>query len=1359
MPAEDQTTEEQTASESAAVRPTRRRRAAGRPAGPPPEAAVPVPAAEPETVPAGSGESSAAAPAGQAAAAISPSEPAASVPADDAAVTPTAPSQPADDTAGPTPEAAPAKPARRAATRPRRASRAVSEAVVGSADPAAAADQAAGPAPASDPAATSASSTAAIDAGPTAGIGAGPTADAVPVAVAEKPTRTRRRAARSSGTAEAGTSKPPAGSDGGETTDAAAAAAASESSAVPEASAASKTSADTASADTASADAASADTTERGEVAPAVTKPRRSRARRTATKVEPVEPAQPSEPGAGGPSATSGGGSDVVAASDAEASAVAEPAAPVGAADTAGTEAPVSTDPTVSTGAPISAEAPAGESGPADESMAPAAADAVTASVVQPGPAAKAGSGEAGPDEVSAGGDTTAPPATAAADAFAAAGPQPATAGETAQRPARRRSRPVTPTWTSGAEVEIPAAAAKTPARRPVAMIMFQQPEVAALDEWTRRRGRSEPTSDEAPATGLGRAGDGGAIAAQDDSAPDDVAAEEATDLDELTATDAAPEDEPDAFEHDAFVSADTDLESDADETGLGGTRRRRRGRRGRGRARGEDEFGETSEDDGGEPDEQDREHAEAEEREVTPGRRRSRRTGTRGSYDGSGAADAEAEHGADEDADEDAAYTVEDGADDSADDGSDDDGSDDEQAGGSRRRRRRRRRSGVGEAAPMADDPPNTVVHVRETRKDDDLVRGVSGSTRLEAKRQRRREGRDSGRRRAPIVTEAEFLARRESVERRMVVRHHGDRTQIAVLEDGVLVEHFVTRASSTSYAGNVYLGRVQNVLASMEAAFVDIGKGRNAVLYAGEVNYDASGLDGRPRKIEQVLKSGQSVLVQVSKDPIGHKGARLTSQVSLPGRYLVYVPDGQNAGISRKLPDTERARLKSILKKITPENGGVIVRTAAEGASEAELERDVERLVAQWEDIQRKAQKASAPSLLYGEPDLVVRVIRDVFNEDFTELIVQGSTEAATVEEYVDTVAPDLRDRVRRYVGTGDVFAEYRVDEQLAKALDRKVWLPSGGSLVIDRTEAMTVIDVNTGKFTGKGGNLEETVTKNNLEAAEEIVRQLRLRDIGGIIVIDFIDMVLESNRELVLRRLTECLGRDRTRHQVAEVTSLGLVQMTRKRVGQGLLEAYSEPCAHCSGRGVTIHLDGAHAHAGPQQVPAPPAQASAPAGRRGRQAAKSGGPAMVAAAAGTAAVPASPDGHVETATPSAVPAAQPASPDGAHGAGAGGADQGSVPGHEAVRPEAAPTAEGLDELAAVGAASGPVVLTGSGERESTVFANTDDPDSVLHAAANGTSASQGAEKPARTRRRRASRPVSKPAESLQPSEAAGS
>jgi ribonuclease E len=468
-------------------------------------------------------------------------------------------------------------------------------------------------------------------------------------------------------------------------------------------------------------------------------------------------------------------------------------------------------------------------------------------------------------------------------------------------------------------------------------------------------------------------------------------------------------------------------------------------------------------------------------------------------------------------------------------------------------------------------------VVHVREPRKKtDDGVRGVKGSTRIEAKRQRRRDGRDTQRRRPSIITEAEFLARREAVDRVMVVRQGDERTQIAVLEDGVLVEHYVTRKNSASMVGNVYLGKVQNVLPSMEAAFVDIGRGRNAVLYAGEVNYDASALEGRPPRIEQALKSGQSVLVQVTKDPIGHKGARLTSQVSLPGRYMVYVPDGRLSGISRKLPDTERTRLKTILKRLTPEDAGVIIRTAAEGATEEALERDLNRLKAQWEDIEKKSQSAAAPSMIYAEPDLVIRVVRDIFNEDFSSLVVQGADEWDTIDNYVRWVAPDLAERTKRWTDDEDVFASYRIDEQLAKALERKVWLPSGGYLIIDRTEAMIVVDVNTGKFTGKGGNLEETVTKNNLEAAEEIVRQLRLRDLGGIIVIDFIDMVLESNRDLVLRRLLECLGRDRTRHQVAEVTSLGLVQMTRKRVGEGLLESFSETCKECGGAGVILTHD---------------------------------------------------------------------------------------------------------------------------------------------------------------------------------------
>lgn len=497
--------------------------------------------------------------------------------------------------------------------------------------------------------------------------------------------------------------------------------------------------------------------------------------------------------------------------------------------------------------------------------------------------------------------------------------------------------------------------------------------------------------------------------------------------------------------------------------------------------------------------------------------------------------------------------------------------GDEDQSTSGSTRRRRRRARAGEG-AETTPDDPENTVVKVREGRTAEDEITGVTGSTRLEAKKQRRREGREAGRRRAPIVSEAEFLARREAVEREMVVRQQDDYTQIAVLEDNVLVEHYVARESQTSLIGNVYLGKVQNVLPSMEAAFVDIGAGRNAVIYAGEVDW-SNIQNGKQRKIEDALQPGQTVLVQVSKDPIGQKGARLTSQISLPGRFLVYVPGGGSNGISRKLPENERARLKGLLKEALPESAGVIVRTAAEGATEDQLQRDIAALTARWEDIERKVAAGKAPQLLYSEPDLMIKVIRDLFNEDFTKMTVQGDEVWEMVSAYVSHVAPDLEDRVHRWEGENDIFAERRLDEQIHKALDRKVHLPSGGSLVIDRTEAMVVVDVNTGRFTGSGGNLEETVTKNNLEAAEEIVRQLRLRDLGGIIVIDFIDMVLESNRDLVLRRLVECLGRDRTRHQVAEVTSLGLVQMTRKRIGTGLLESFSHDCTECGGRGVII------------------------------------------------------------------------------------------------------------------------------------------------------------------------------------------
>jgi ribonuclease E len=543
--------------------------------------------------------------------------------------------------------------------------------------------------------------------------------------------------------------------------------------------------------------------------------------------------------------------------------------------------------------------------------------------------------------------------------------------------------------------------------------------------------------------------------------------------------------------------------------------------------------------------------------------------------------------------------------------DSNEESGDEDSAEGATSTRRRRRRRAtgeGVTPGETIEEDGVITVVKVREKRERPERPARTDRNDRNNRNRRDRNdrydrndrggrsEYREPYRKRATIITDGEFLARRENVDREMLVRQIADRTQIAVIEDGVMVEHYVNRNSNVSYVGNVYLGRVQNVLPSMEAAFVDIGKGRNAVLYAGEVNWDAAGIsESQPRKIETVLKTGQPVLVQVTKDPIGQKGARLTSQISLPGRHVVFVPGGGMSGISKRLPEEERTRLKAILKNLIPEEAGVIVRTAAEGVSEEDLTNDVARLKAQWEDIYAKSQNPNfhAPAALYQEPDLAVRVIRDIFNEDFRKLTVQGATAWDEITSYLGFIAPELTQKIEKYTGNGDLFADFRVEEQLAKAFDRKVYLPSGGSLVIDRTEAMIVIDVNTGKFIGKGGNLEETVTKNNLEAAEEIARQLRLRDLGGIVVIDFIDMILESNREAVLRRLVECLGRDRTKHQVAEVTSLGLVQMTRKRVGQGLIEAFSTTCDSCSGRGIHIHMEPVKMKAPMPQIDTPSSQ----------------------------------------------------------------------------------------------------------------------------------------------------------------------
>jgi ribonuclease E len=635
---------------------------------------------------------------------------------------------------------------------------------------------------------------------------------------------------------------------------------------------------------------------------------------------------------------------------------------------------------------------------------------------------------------------------------------------------------------------------------------------------------------------------------------------------------------EPDSDDEEEDEDADDGGPDFDDQAERPSGRRRRRGRRGRGRGRGEQNGDDTDGD-----------------------------TDSRGGEQDSG-----------------------EGSDESDEDSGDDDSTGTD-AGTRRRRRRRRRKSGSGDDNDNGspDDPPNTVVHERAPRAEREKaerdqangeIQGISGSTRLEAKRQRRRDGRDAGRRRPPILSEAEFLARREAVERTMIVRdkvrteppQEGARyTQIAVMEDGVVVEHFVTSAAQTSLVGNIYLGIVQNVLPSMEAAFVDIGRGRNGVLYAGEVNWEAAGLGGSNRKIEQALKPGDYVVVQVSKDPVGHKGARLTTQVSLAGRYLVYVPGASSTGISRKLPDTERQRLKEILREVVPSDAGVIIRTASEGVKEDDIRTDVNRLQERWKSIEAKAaetkQKAAGAAVaLYEEPDVLVKVIRDLFNEDFSGLIVSGDDAWNTISDYVNSVAPELVPRMTKYEPASqdapDVFAVHRIDEQLTKALDRKVWLPSGGTLVIDRTEAMTVVDVNTGKFTGSGGNLEQTVTRNNLEAAEEIVRQLRLRDIGGIVVIDFIDMVLESNRDLVLRRLTEALARDRTRHQVSEVTSLGLVQLTRKRLGTGLIEAFSTPCPHCAGRGIVLHGD-------PVDSTSTTGRKSESGGRRGKRGKRAG------------------------------------------------------------------------------------------------------------------------------------------------------
>jgi ribonuclease E len=481
--------------------------------------------------------------------------------------------------------------------------------------------------------------------------------------------------------------------------------------------------------------------------------------------------------------------------------------------------------------------------------------------------------------------------------------------------------------------------------------------------------------------------------------------------------------------------------------------------------------------------------------------------------------------------------------------------------------RSRRRRRGSRGRGSPQTDRRPVEAVLVDEPVELDDETR--------ERRRGRERKGRPVGR----------YM---------MVVHKRESATQIAVLEGRSLIEFYVSRAAddATQIDGNIYLGRVQNVLPGMEAAFIDIGTPKNAVLYRGDVRYDKDDLEptdgggssptrgqlagpARDARIEQLLKTGQTILCQVTKNPIGTKGARLTQEVSLPGRFIVLIPNSDTYGISKRLPDEERKRLRKILDEVRPAGHGLIVRTAAEGATADELRRDVGRLCQQWERIDELAKKSRTPALLYREPDMAVRVIREEFNREYRGVVIDDRSLYEEVRDYVASINPELADRVE-WAGEVDdplpVFERYHVHEQIHKALDRKVWLPSGGSLIIERTEALTVIDVNTGKNVGTS-NLEETVFRNNLEAADEIARQLRLRDIGGIIVIDFIDMEISANRAEVIKRFRAALARDKTRTQVFDISELGLVEMTRKRISEGLVESFSETCPTCGGRGIVF------------------------------------------------------------------------------------------------------------------------------------------------------------------------------------------
>jgi len=423
----------------------------------------------------------------------------------------------------------------------------------------------------------------------------------------------------------------------------------------------------------------------------------------------------------------------------------------------------------------------------------------------------------------------------------------------------------------------------------------------------------------------------------------------------------------------------------------------------------------------------------------------------------------------------------------------------------------------------------------------------------------------------------EEEVIVAPETGRKQMLVRVLPHQTQVVVLEGPVLVEHYVAGQDRSSFVGNIYLGKVRNVLPGMEAAFVDFGSNKNGVIYASDVNTPGQRRNGRPPRIEEALSEGQEVLVQVAKDAMGAKGARLTGMPSLAGRYLVLVPNSESQGISRRLPDAERGRLRTVLDTVKPEGFGVIVRTAALHASAEEIASDIDRLVKVWHEIEQAASSGGAPRLIHEEPDLLTKVIREHFTGDFRRLLIDSRDAYEQVCNYLRATAPDLVSKVSMYEEEMGLFERYHVEDQLRKALDRKVYLPSGGHLVIDRTEALTVIDVNTGRFVGSS-SLEETVLQNNLEAAEEIGRQLRLRDIGGIIVIDFIDMEIEGNQQKVLRKLRETLAKDKTRTQVFDVSHLGLVEMTRKNVSAGLIESFSEPCATCGGRGVILHEEAA-------------------------------------------------------------------------------------------------------------------------------------------------------------------------------------